>query len=157
MGLLRLLPEQAAHRWPVIKLALQNSLLDLRDYDANSLNRILKAIQLDAIHCWFNVDESKRANCVLLTTFIYDAVADTKSLLIFLIYAYDTTKLNEWIRGFHVLARFAQDHNCQTITGYTDNETILAYVRRFEGTVRSFVSIDLTDYVKKFNGVEDDQ
>lgn len=137
--LIKLLPDQAVKYWEDIKVAVEESLPPTVGMQSDRMSNILQALLTDEVTAWVSVEEREDANIVtgiVLTTFTFDKISGTKSLLIYCVYGYSEATKDSWLAGGDTLAKFAKSEGCHRIIGYTDVNSIIKYVERIGGDTR---------------------
>jgi len=145
--LLRLMPDQIANYWDVIKYALEESLPPIAGEHPDKMNRILSSLIGGSSQCWVSYEkkeDTKRFEGVVVTQIIKDEISDTTSLLLYSVYGYDYVSEETWKKGFETLVRWGMSRGCTRIIGYTDSDRLIQIVKSLGGTAtHTFVSIPL--------------
>jgi hypothetical protein len=122
------------NQWPRIKEAIEKSLPPIVGEGSDKLNRILEVLLTGEMQCWAAVRIDK-VNPIgfVLTTISADYCSGTKNLLVYCVYAYETTIADDWVEGLQGLSKYAKSVGCSSITGFSDNEKILNIIHKFGG------------------------
>lgn len=145
--LTKLIPEQIASYWDIIKEAVEKSLPPKVVEDQDNMNRILESLLLGNAQCWVSHrynGNSKVLEVILTTQIIYDSMTNTKSLLIYSIYGYGKSPNSSWIDGLKTLVKYAYANNCVQIIAYSNVEKIKKLVSRLGGDASySFLTLPI--------------
>lgn len=137
--LIKLLPEQTAKYWPMIKESLENTIPGEYLHKHARLNNILELLIADKMHCWWSVEE-KDGNFklfgVLITTFFNDDCTKTRNLRIYSVFGYEDIPFSEWEEGFKTIVEFARAKNCSYVDAFTDIPGVVAIAKRFNWEAR---------------------
>ena len=151
----RLLPEQVANFWDIIKYGIEETLPPVVGEHKDKMNRILGSLLNGRLTCWASYrreNEQIIFEGICVTTFSYDESSGTKDLLIYCVYGYNKTIKETWTNGYIPIAKYAKSHKCNRIIGYTDDPGVLEIVKMFGGKTRTFISIDIDEYNKTIGG-----
>lgn len=156
--LTKLLPEQVAKFWDVIKYAVEQSLPPIVSEHPDKMNRILASAlsgQVDVWASYLRGEESIKFEGIALTRILYDDVSDTKNLLLYCIYGYNEPDRSSWLEGLKALVKYAKAKRCLQIVAYTEFPRIVELARRFGGDTRyTFLSFNVAEIGQKLNGLE---
>ncbi len=145
--LTRLLPEQIAEHWDIIKYAIDQSLPPIVTDHPDKMNRILSSALSGGTTVWVSytkVKEMNRFEAVILTKFLFDDVSNTKNLLIYSLFGYEVIDKESWMQGLEGIAKFAKARGCSKIVAYTDQPHVIDLVNKLGGeTIYTFVSFNL--------------
>jgi len=145
--LTKLMPDQISNFWDIIKYAIEESLPPTVDESSNKMNNILSALLCGKAQCWASYDKIEDGNKfegLVVTRITYDDVSDTKNLLIYCLYGYETVSKSNWLSGFKSLVKFAIGQGCNQIIGYSDVSLILKLVKHLGGETKyTFISLPL--------------
>ena len=132
--LVKLLPEQIASNWDFLKTCVPANLPLEHGSKINLLNNILNLLLIGEMQCWVDVlahEDKTEIRAVVITQLLGDNVSAQKNMLIYSLYglnnAYDITS---WKRGMLTLLQFARGQGCGQVLAYSDNESILTFVKR---------------------------
>jgi hypothetical protein len=131
--LVKLLPDQIAKHWPLVKQALEGSVPGEYLHKYARLNNILENLLAERMHCWWSAEEINgeiKLYGVLVTTFFDDDCARIKSLRLYAVYGYEDVPEQEWIDGLATLERFAKAHGCVQIDAFTEIPYMVALATR---------------------------
>lgn len=146
--LLKLLPEQVSDRWQALKDGIEASLPVVNDEDPEKMNNILAAILTGDVQCWVSYREledlKKQGVALVLTTTVDDRLTNTRSLLLYLVWAWEKTQASDWIEGFQALTKFAKLMKCNRLISYTDDEKVIKIAEKFNGEFRTFISFPVS-------------
>jgi hypothetical protein len=155
--LTKLLPEQVSKFWDVIKFGLEESLPPIVGGHPDRMNRILTALLTDKAICWASYKREKTVKFegIAVTRILYDDVSNTRNLLIYAVYGYETVDRQTWLEGITALAKYASSKRCDAIIAYTDLPHIVEIVRDLGGdTATTFLSFNVKQIVQILNGLE---
>lgn len=122
--LIRMLPEQIAKLWHVIKPAIEASLPPIASDPEGRMNNVLSAMLVGGIDCWVSyrkLSEGIEVNAIVTTTIVVDNISGTRSLLIYSIYSPDGVELGQdgWAEGYDALSKYARAVNCSNLSAYS--------------------------------------
>ena len=144
--LVRLLPDQVASNWDVIKVAVAESMPPTIIVSPEKLNNLFESLLIGGMVCWASmVGHTDEMEGLLITTVQEDKVSETRSLLIFSLYSFTNASTDlTWQEGLAKLMRFAITQRCDQIIAYTTNESIIKFVERVGGDAsQRFITIPL--------------
>ncbi len=145
--LTKLLPEQIAQFWDIIKYAIEESLPPIAGEGSDKMNRILTSLLSGKSECWisYTVDgKQRKLEGVGITKIQYDDVSDTKNLLVYCLYSWEGINRSSWTSGFKSLVKYASSKGCNRIIGYTEVPFIADMVKKLGGEARyTFISLPL--------------
>ena len=144
--LTKLLPDQIASFWNVIKYAIEDSIPPTATWTPNMTNKILSSLLCGKSHCWISYvkGEQRKLEGVVVTQVLYDDISDTRNLLIYCLCSYDGFRESSWSNGLKALVKFAASRNCKNIVAYTDVPNIIKMVKKLGGeTNQTFISLPL--------------
>jgi hypothetical protein len=151
--LTKLLPEQVAKFWDVIKYSVEMSLPPIVSEHPDKMNRILSDALCGGMEVWVSHVREEGVNRfegVVLTKVIYDNASDTKNLLMYCLYGYD--KVSSWQDGYKTLAKYAVARGCAQMVAYTKVPHMVKMARALGGnTDYTFISFDVKETVQKLN------
>lgn len=147
--LTKLLPDQISKFWDIISYAIEESLPPVAGESPDKMNNILMSLLSGKSQCWVSYtknEEQRIFEGVVVTKILYDDMSDTKNLLIYCLYGYNSVKRTSWLSGFKALVKYAASKSCYRIVGYSDLPFILDVVKRLGGETRyTFVTLPLLD------------
>jgi len=145
--LIKLLPDQIAKFWDVIKYAIEESIPPIATWTPNMTNKILSSLLCGGAHCWISYiieGEQRKLEAVVVTKILYDDISDTRNLLIYCLSSYETNMGSSWLNGLKTLVKFATSKGCKNIVAYTDVPSIIKIVKKLGGeTNQTFISLPL--------------
>jgi len=156
--LTKLLPEQVAERWDVIKYAVEESLPPIVGDHLDKINRVLAAALSGKIDVWVSyrrLDNGIKFESIVLTQFLHDEVSNTRNLLIYCLYGYVDIDKRSWDEGLNTLARYAKSRHCSRIIAYSS----LPYIINLSNTLGAdtdytFISFDVNKIVQNLNDLD---
>lgn len=155
--LTRLLPDQIASFWDIIKYSIDESLPPIVGDHPDRLNRILSSLLCNKTECWasYNKGENKITfEGIVLTKIIYDDASNTRNLLIYCLYGYDEVNKGSWLEGFKSLIKYAKSKNCNQIIAYSEHAYIVNTAKSLGAdTSYTFISFNINKSVKLLNGL----
>lgn len=145
--LTRLLPDQIASFWDIIKYAIEESLPPVAGEGPDKMNRILTALLSNKAECWVSYIIEKDVRIlegVMITKIQYDDISDTKSLLMYCAYGYEKVSQASWTAGFKSLVKYASSKGCYRIVSYTDLPYLINMTKKLGGEAKyTFISLPL--------------
>lgn len=144
--LTKLLPEQIAKFWPIIKYAVEESLPPLAKDHPDKMSRILSSALSGSIDVWvaYTRGDKIKVEGIILTTFTHDEVSGTKSMLIYCLYGYEVISGSSWIEGIKSLKKYAKSKKCSRIIAYSSNSNVIEIARRLGANAEyTFLSFDI--------------
>lgn len=122
---IKLLPDQVASFWDVIKHAIEESLPPIVGDGTDRMNNILSAALCDKLDVWisFTIEGNvKKINGVMTTRISTDDISGSKSLLMYSLYSYSDSNVDQsyYEEGLKLLAKYANGRGCSRIIAYTD-------------------------------------
>ena len=155
--LTRLLPDQIAQFWPVIKNAIEQSLPPIVGDHPDKMNRILSSALSNNIDVWASYEregELSRFEGILVTKFIYDDARDTRSLLLYCLYGYDLVTNKSWVSGLETMLKYAVEKRCSQILAYSELPNLIELAAKLGAkTNYTFISFNVNESVKLLNGL----
>ena len=154
---IKLLPEQIAGNWEVVKYSMRRAMAEVADLDSDeAMSRVLEEILVGKLSVWVSVPKKKKdddedglIDMIVTTTVSSDYCSGTDSLLIYTVYSPRGTCLESWLEGYKTLSREALRLGCKQIIAYSNDRKIINIVKKLEGFVTNFISLDLYDNVKE--------
>jgi len=131
--LIRLLPEQASRNWEEIKIGIEQSLPPIVGMQSDRMSNILRSIMLEEVTVWISANSENKSDGIVLTTFVFDKLSGTKSLLIYCIYGYGNSDRSSWEDGFETIKKFAVANRCNRLIGYTDVPSLIKFAETIGG------------------------
>lgn len=145
--LVRLLPDQVAKFWDIIKYAVEESLPPTVSKNIDNMQNVLIGCLDGSIEVWASYlkkDDNIKLNAVMLTQFLYDKSTKTKSLLIYCIYGYNNITRDFYIEGLDILKKYAKARGCTQIVAYSDVPLIINLAKQLGAETKyTFISFDL--------------
>jgi len=144
----KLIPDQIAELWDIIKYALEQAPpLMVDTADQRWLNKILEAAMSGQIDIWIGytkTDEGNRFEAVGITSFEIDKFVKQKSLLIYYVYTFRDTQLDIWKEALLTVTKYAKSRRCTKVISYSDNEKIISLAKATNGNVDvRFITFDI--------------
>ena len=134
--LIRMLPDQAAHYWPILSKGFARSLPPGTFPSEMLLNNLLASVLKKNYDCWILKGDRGDKNKLIagaLTTVLIDHLTGSRPLLIYSLYAKTMLSDKEWKEAFELLSKVAAKNKCQRITAYSMNPSILSIVESLGG------------------------
>jgi hypothetical protein len=146
--LLKMLPEQVSDRWDILADGIEANLPYVNDEDAEKMNNILSAILSDEIQCWISYrnkpDGTKNGVALVLTTTVDDLITRTRSLILYLVWAWEKTQASDWIEGFQAMQGFAKLMKCHRVIAYSNEEKVIKIAEKFNADMQTFMSFPVS-------------
>lgn len=139
------LPEKVITEfWDGIKQSILESVPEDEKIDTNVILNLLLSKRMD---CWvvYQKEENiKKAIGIITTTFLYDSIFNSKTMLIYSLYGIDDKliSMDIWKEELERLKKYAKSEKCNTIIAYTDNQYVLDIVKSIDGTVKTFIKFN---------------
>jgi len=133
MHLIRLLDEQVANNWDVIKLAIRQSLPPVAGESPEKMNNILQAILLGGVQVWATSPDVEVSQLRTLTVsyIMTDPLSGVKSFLLYSFYGFVRVTEEDMQVVFEGLSKYAKAKQCKRLAAYIQNPIMLQMVRRF--------------------------
>ena len=133
MHLVRLLDQQIADAWPVIKYAVEQSVPPIAGESPEKMNNVLESLLLGKLQCWVTADspEIKQFRTVLTTRINTDDTTGTKTLLIFSMFSFVPQSSEDIDQVHKTLVAFAKGNGCNRMLAYTQDENVLSIGRKY--------------------------
>ena len=143
--LVRLLPDQVANNWDIIKVAVAEGGPPTVVTDPNKLNNLFESLLIGRMVCWASMLNDEEMEGLLITTVQEDKISGARSLMVYCIYSFTSASTDlTWQEGLAKIMRFAITQRCDQIIGYTTNDSIIKFVERVGGDAsQRFITIPL--------------
>ena len=119
----QLLPDQISEFWPIIKYAVEQSLPPTVGDHPDKMNRILSAMLSGRLDVWASyrkeTEDKIKFDGIGITQVIYDDASNTKSMLIYAIYAYEETLPSTWVEAYEAISKYAMAKGCSRCVAYS--------------------------------------
>ncbi len=144
----KLLPDQISKFWPIIKYAVEQSLPPTVGDHPDKMNRILSGMLSGKLDVWASYrhleDGSTKFDGIGVTQILYDEASDTKSMLIYAVYAYEKTLPSTWSEAFEAISKYAVSKGCGRYVAYSSIPYVIDMAKQFGGdTSFTFISFPL--------------
>lgn len=143
----KLLPDQVATYWDLIKEAIERSVPPIEDEHPDKMNRILASLLSGRKQCWVSYRKdngTKVLEGIVVTEILVSDDIAMRSLLIYSVFAYGKVPNETWTDGLKTIAKWATKMKCHRIIAYTDVPKLINFVKMVGGEARyTFVSIPL--------------
>lgn len=135
MLLIKLVDEQIAAYWDIIRVAIQKSLPPVAHESPEKMNNILQEILLGRIQVWcVSPDpEMKQVRTLVTTTILIDGPSKTRSLLIYSLYSFTSLGPDEMDCIFEGLYKWAKANSCNRAIAYTDQDNVISMAEKYGG------------------------
>ena len=146
--LLQIMPEQVIEFRPLIEQAIEEAIPPIEGESPQKVNNIITKLLAGELVGWIiyrQLDSGRKKSIgFMITSIVYDDVTETKSLMIYCLYVYERSVVNDWIEGFEALEKYARSRGCVRVTGMIMEEALLRRVYMLGGGVKyHFISIPL--------------
>lgn len=145
--LVRLLPDQIARFWDIIKYAVEESLPPVVSKDIDNMQNVLTGCLDGSLEVWASYskkDNVTKLEGIILTQFIFDRATKTKNLLIYCLYGYNQFSKDSWTSGIESLKKYAKAKGCSQIVAYSDVPLIINLAKQLGADTKyTFISFDL--------------
>ncbi len=140
--LIKLLPDQVAKLWDIIRYGLLRTWPIGTDSCADRVQDVLRSLLTETIQCWM-AKEGEEFLGFLLTKISVCDVTGSRSLNIMSIFGFRVVPDNKWEEGMEQLVEFAKANNCKFITATSDNAKILSLLDRLKFKSTQFLSLEV--------------
>ncbi len=151
----KLLPEQIANFWPVIKYAVEQSLPPIVSDHPEKVNRVLTSCLMGQAEVWASYErlsEGIKFNGIAVTRILIDDVSMTNNLLLYCIYGYTDINNKIFLEGLKGLADYAKSKKCSQIIAYTEFPQIVALSKHLGGETKyTFISFDVNKIIQNLD------
>ena len=146
--LVRLIPEQIANLWDMIKYALENSPPIVVEQRGDKwINKVLEQALNGSIEIWAaykRSEEGAKFEGIVITSFEIDKFVRQKSLLIYYVFSFRETAPSTWIEGLKVLTKYAKSRGCVRVIAYSNVPEIVSISEKLGGDVSTtFITFDI--------------
>ena len=146
--LTRLIPDQISKFWPIIKYAVEQSLPPTVGDHPDKMNRILSGMLSGKLDVWASyrhlADGTTKFDGIGVTQILYDDASNTKSMLIYAIFAYEQTLPETWLEAYEAVGKYAVAQGCTRYVAYSSVPYVVEQAKRFGGdTSFTFISFPL--------------
>ena len=123
MVLVRLIDQQIADHWDVIKFAMKESLPPTAEDTEEIYNNLLQALLLGKMQCWTPMEgaELKQFRTLITTHLVDDSLSQTKNLILYTAYAFVPISDEDGVAIYKGLAAFGKANKCNRVIGLTNN------------------------------------
>lgn len=140
--LVKMLPAQVANTWDDFEAAINETMLQRKYTDPDISNRVLMSVLGDEAQCWVSIADEKIIG-IVITTVVNDIWAGNKSLMIYLIYSYGKSEMEDWIDGLETLKKFAASIGCDKVVAYTPLPQLAKMGKMLHADVEYYISINV--------------
>ena len=102
--LLQIMPEQVIEFRPLIEQAIEEAIPPIEGESPQKVNNIITKLLAGELVGWIiyrQLDSGRKKSIgFMITSIVYDDVTETKSLMIYCLYVYERSVVNDWIEGF---------------------------------------------------------
>ena len=157
--LTKLLPDQIANFWDIIKYRIEQSLPPTVGEHPDKMNRILSSCLSGKIQCWASYirsEDKTKFEGIVLTQVLYDDAWYTKNLLIYCLYGYEEIDKQSWFNGLKSIAKYAKKQGCNQVIAFTDVPYMIEKTKELGGeakyTLCSFDVEKIVQFLNHLNG-----
>jgi len=151
--LTKLLPDQVAKFWDVVKFAIEESLPPIVGDHPDKMSRILGACLSGSVDVWASYiinEEVRKFEGILLTKVLHDDASGTNNLLLYCVYGYSDVSKESWISGFESILKYAKNKHCMQVVAYTEVPYLIDLVKSLGGDAKyTFVSFNVNTSIKQ--------
>ena len=148
-----LLPEQISTFWDVIKHAIENSLPPIASDHPDKMNRILGSLLSGKLVCWASyqiTEKSRKFNGIIVTDITYEQATDTRSLLIYSLFAYEEITTEIWLEGLQALLKYGKSKKCTNVVAYTTVPHMIDLTKKMGGNADwTYCMFDINSLMEK--------
>ena len=136
MSMLRILPDQVAEQWNVIRPAIEASMPAYIRESETRMSNILTSIMVGNMDCWVIEEGDRTAQAILLTLFTMDPAGD-KSLCVYSMYGYERVTIDIWKEVVECMAKWGRANGCFSVTVYSENPKMVGALERYTVSERT--------------------
>lgn len=147
----KLLPDQVAKFWDIIKYGIEQSLPPIVTNHPDKMNRILASCLMGQAEVWASYIRNNgnvKFNGIVITRLLVDDVSMTNNLLIYCIYGYESIDSQTWLQGLKALADYAKAKKCSQVVAYSYFPQIASLAKRLGGEVEYFITFDINKIIQ---------
>jgi hypothetical protein len=124
--IVRLIPDQIAKFWELIKGAIAASVSKEYEVSGNLLNNSLKNLLTGTSQAWLVMDEQngKPIVGVVVTYITDDPMGEQRNLVIYALFGFQIVDDSIWLDGIDKLKEFARANGCKQLVGYTTSRIL---------------------------------
>lgn len=143
--LTQLIPEQISKFWPIIKYAVEESLPPTVGEHPERMNRVLAAALSGKLDVWVSYKrEQNKFEAILVTQILYEHVTNTRSVLLYALYAYEKSEPDSWAEGWEAITKYAKSKNCSSIVAYSANPKVIEMAKVYKAnTDYTFITFNI--------------
>ena len=147
--------DQVSTYWDIIKYGLEQSLPPLVSDHPDKMNRVLSNLLTGKSQCWASYikeGETRKFEGIVVTRVLLDDVSNTRNLLIYAVYGYDSVSNESYITGLKTLAKYAKANNCTQIMAYTNVAQVVDIAKSFGADSQyTFLSWNVSEIVQNLD------
>lgn len=121
--IVQLTPDQISSNWPKLSEWIKESVPHVTGGLELAMTRIMTFLMDGSMQLWLAHEDKPKG--IVLTTLSTDKVTFGRALLIYGLYKFEIVRPELIQSSFETLRIFAKENNCQSITAYTNDKTIL--------------------------------
>jgi len=142
--LVKLLPEQIARHWKVIKYAIDKSLPPTAAGGEGRYERILMKLLIEDMQCWISYNKKQtKISGILTTMFSGDGALGTRNLLVYSMYGTGISE-KDFGEGLLTLIRFARSNGCTKVVAFSESRSVNNIFAKIGAEVNfKFISIPI--------------
>jgi len=151
--LTRLLPDQIADFWEIIKYGIEQSLPPIAGEHPDKMNRMLASLLSSKAQCWASYTKERAVNRfegIILTKMLYDDVSDTKSLLLYCLYGYNSITEGSWPVALESILKYANSKGCTQVVAYSNIPRVIKIAEGLGGDTKyTFISFNVDELMRR--------
>jgi hypothetical protein len=148
----RLLPEDVARLWELIRAPLEASLPPTAARTVGTMTKVLEGLSSGRLLCWLELKEDERKVSGLVTTAVVaDEFSGTKNLLIYTLWSDGTNRSAVWREDIEILKKYARSIGCAKIIAFTDKNQVESIADKLGARIGStLIEFDLEPSLSEF-------
>lgn len=151
--LVKLMPDQVARLWGLLRPLIEVSLPPLADPDSDMrMNNILSEALADNVHVWVYRREEREVVGVGSTMIQEDRATGNKDLLLYSVYVFPGATADEWKDAFETIRRWALAKGCKRYVGYTKNPEMVGLLEKFGADMWTYALVPFVHDMDKEGG-----
>ncbi len=133
MYLIKLLPEQIAEHWEMLRYAISESLPPIASETPEKMNNILRHLLMGGLQCWITSEKEvpEYIRAVVTTRFATDDITQTKTLLIYSLYSFAPLSEADTDAMYKPLTQYAKANGCNRVIAYAIDDNVVGIAEKY--------------------------